>query len=65
LRNRSGSLAMLAAMRRGQPLTMTAATATGCKLDATPKCSGIFDVKDMKRRQADVRDFLITERVIS
>ena len=44
-----------------------AATAAAARreLYATPERSSIFIVESIKRRQADVRDFLITERVIS
>jgi hypothetical protein len=42
-------------------LTLTAAAAATRKLYAAPECSGIFVVENMECRQADVRDFLLTE----
>jgi hypothetical protein len=42
-------------------LTLTAAAAATCKLYAATECSGIFVVENMECRQADVRDFLLTE----
>ena len=57
----AAAAAAMAAAAASTATTAPAATAVG-KLYAGPGCLGIFFVEDIERRQADVRDFLFTEK---
>ena len=59
----AASAATAASASSTTPAAPTASTAAHCELLSLTElgCSGVFPVEDIERRQADVRDFLLTE----